>query len=221
MEVKCDVFRFDPDSDGKARYDTYIIDAEPTETVLDALIKVYRNFDSTLSFRFACGVVKCGECSITVNHSPCLACEKMVESEMKIDPLPNLPLIKDLVIERRKVFDHIFKLSPQLSGMRKGGGRLQSIDLETANHYVQLTKCFECLICQSACPVFAETPGKFLGPLGLLWLAQISSNPGYQDNLHPEIESSLKMCQRCGICSDVCPCSEDILKLALETLEKK
>jgi len=221
MRVKCDVFRFDPDSDIKPRYDVFILDVEPTDTVLSALIRIYRDFDSALSFRFACGVVKCGECAVMVNRSPCLACEKTVEPEMKIEPLPNLPLIKDLVIDRSKVFEQILKLSSRLSEMRKGGGRLQSIDPDTANRYVQLTKCFECLICQSSCPVFTEMTTQFIGPLGLLWLAQMSLNPGNNAIPRRDVESPLEMCQRCDICSDACPCSEDILKLAIDTLEKR
>jgi succinate dehydrogenase/fumarate reductase iron-sulfur protein len=219
MKVTCDIFRFDPDAGVDARYDTYLLDAEPTETVLDALIKIHRTLDPTLSFRFACGVVKCGECAITVNNGPCLACKKMVEAEMKIDPLPNLPIIKDLVVDRRKVFDRIFKLSPRLSGARKERDRLISLDPQTVDRYVHLTKCFECLVCQSSCPVVADMADKFVGPLGLLWLSQMSLKPGNEAIPRQEIASSLDLCQRCGICSDVCPCSDDILKLALGVLE--
>jgi succinate dehydrogenase / fumarate reductase iron-sulfur subunit len=221
MKVKCDVFRFDPDSDVKARYDTYTLDAEPTETVLDALIQIQRDFDSTLSFRFACGVVKCGECSISVNNSPCLACQKVIEPEMKIDPLPGLPLIKDLVIDRRKVFETIFRLSPRLAAIGRAKGRLRFVDPDAANRYVQLTNCFECLICQSSCPVFSEMTDKFVGPLGLLWLAQTSSNPGNDAISRRDVESYLEMCPSCGICLEACPCVEDILKLAIDTLEKR
>ena len=221
MKVKCDIYRFDPDSGSKGRYETYVLDAESTETILDILIKIHRDFQSALSFRFACGVVKCGECPVTANGVPCLACEKLIEPEMKIDPLPGLPLIKDLVIDRRKAFEHVFKLLPPLSGLVQSRERWQSLDPDTANRYIQLTKCFECLICQSACPVFADVPEKFVGPLGLLWLAQMSLDPGNESaGIKRDARSALEMCKRCGICSGVCPCSEDILKLALATLEK-
>ena len=219
MRITCDIFRFDPDSGTKARYDTYALDAEPTDTVLDALIKIYRNADPSLSFRFACGVVKCGECAIMVNETRCLGCKKLVEPEMKIDPLPNLPLIKDLVIDRRKVFEQMLKPLPGELGLLQIRKRWQSIEPDTANRFVQLTKCFECLMCQSACPVFANMPEKFFGPLGLLWLAQMSLDPKSEAAVRQHAGSALEMCTRCGICSDVCPCSEKILDLALDTLE--
>jgi succinate dehydrogenase/fumarate reductase iron-sulfur protein len=220
MNVKCDVYRLDPDRDPEGRYETYMLDAEPTETVLDILIRIYRDFQPSLSFRFACGVVKCGECAVTVNGTPCLACERVIEPEIKIDPLPGLLLIKDLVIDRRKAFEHIFKLIPELSKKLQIRERWQGVEPETADRYVQLTRCFECLMCQSACPVFANMPEKFVGPLGLLWLAQMSLDPKSEAAVWQYTGSALDLCTRCGVCSDVCPCSEDILNLALDTLEK-
>ena len=62
MRAKLNIYRFDPDSNEPPRYDTFEIDTDPGETVLSALIKVNEDFDSSLSFRFACGKVKCGEC---------------------------------------------------------------------------------------------------------------------------------------------------------------
>ena len=220
MKVKCDIYRFDPASDTEERYETYVLDAEPTETVLDILIRLYREFQPSLSFRFACGVVKCGECAVTVNGTPCLACEKSIEPEMKIEPLSHLPLIKDLVIDRRKAFEHIFKLLPELSRRLEISQRWQSVEPETADRYIQLTRCFECLMCQSACPVLANMPDKFVGPLGLLWLSQMSLDPKSKAVARQHAGPALDPCVRCGACSDVCPCSEKILDLAMNTLEK-
>jgi succinate dehydrogenase/fumarate reductase iron-sulfur protein len=219
MKVKCEVFRFDPDSGRGPGYETYVLDVEPTETALSVLMKIYREFDSSLSFRFSCGVVKCGECSILVNGSPCLACAKRVEPEMKIDPLPNLPLIKDVVIDRRKVFDRICKLSPGLSGMRRERKTVPTIESDAADRYVRLTECYECLICQSVCPVLESLQEEFIGPLGLLWLAQMSL-VRKKNISRKKIESSIENCQRCGICWSSCPSSEEVLKLALETVEE-
>ncbi len=220
MNVKCDVYRFDPAFDVEERYETYFLKAEPLETVLDVLIRIYRNSQPSLSFRFACGVVKCGECAVNVNGVSCLACEKQVEPEMKIDPLPQLPLMKDLAIDRRKAFEHIFALLPELVRELDIGRRWQSVTPETADRYVQLTRCFECLMCQSACPVLASMPDKFVGPLGLLWLAQMSLDPKSEAAVEQYAGPALEMCTRCGACSDACPCSEKILDLAMETLEK-
>ena len=219
MKVKCDVWRFDADAGVDGRYDTYVLDVDPTETVLGILVKINHDFDACLAFRFACGVVKCGECAVEVNGSPCLACEKVVEEEMKIRPLGELPIIKDLVIDRRSVLDQILKLTPELSRIKEGTG-LRGLKPTDADKFVRLTKCFECLMCQSVCPVRADMKEKFVGPLGILWLAQMSLDPGNRLVLKNEIDAGLEMCLRCGLCSDACACSEDIIQLAFDTLEQ-
>jgi len=219
MRVKCKVWRSDGDGGVNGRFDSFVFDVDPTETVLGILVKINHDVDSSLAFRFACGVVKCGECAIEVNGTPCLACKEMVQEEMKIRPLPEFPLIKDLVIDRRAVFDQIMKLIPQVSQVKKGAG-LRALNPADTDKFVRLTKCFECLICQSVCPVHADTKEKFVGPLGLLWLAQLALDPVKRVLINSEIDATLEMCVRCGICSDTCPCSEDIIRLAIDTLEQ-
>jgi succinate dehydrogenase/fumarate reductase iron-sulfur protein len=218
MKVKCDVWRSDRGVSVHGRYSTYVLDVEPTETVLGILVKINHELDAGLAFRFACGVVKCGECAVEVNGSSCLACEKAVEEEMRIRPLPELPIIKDLVIDRRSVFDRVLKLIPQLSEIKESAG-LRSLDPEGIERFVGMTKCFECLMCQSACPLHPAAEEEFVGPLGLLWLGQMSVDPDKRPLIKSEVEASLAMCLRCGACSEACPCSEDIIGLAIDTLE--
>ena len=220
MRVKCEVWRSDGGGSVKGRYDSFVFDVARTETVLGILVKINHDVDSTLAFRFACGVVKCGECAVEVNGTPCLACKKMVEEEMKIRPLPELPLIRDLVIDRRAVFDQIMKLIPQVSQVKMGAG-LRALNPADTDKFVRLTKCFECLMCQSVCHVRADAKEKFAGPLGLLWLAQLALDPVKRALINSDIDAALEMCVRCGICSDACPCSEDIIRLAISTLAQQ
>ena len=219
MQVKCDVWRSGADTEANGRYDTYVLDVDPTDTVLGVLVKIHHDFDASLAFRFACGVVKCGECAVEVNGSPCLACERVVAEEMKVRPLAGLPLVKDLVIDRRAVLAQILKLIPGLYGIKEGAG-LRGLNPTDTDRFVRMTKCFECLICQSACPVRADMQEKFVGPLGLLWLGQMSLDPTKRPLIRNDIDAALDMCTRCGLCSEACPCSEDIIGLAIDTLEK-
>ena len=218
MKVKCDIWRSDVNAGANGRYDTYLLDVDPTETVLGVLVKINHDFDASLAFRFACGVVKCGECAVEVNGSPCLACERKAAGEMRVRPLAGLPLIKDLVIDRRAVLGQILKLIPGLSGIKEGAG-LRGLNPTDTDRFVRMTTCFECLMCQSVCPVRADAKENFIGPLGLLWLAQLALDPVKRALIKSEIDLALEMCVRCGICSDACPCSEDIIRLAIDTLE--
>lgn len=216
MRAKLGIYRFDPDSDEEARYETFEIDADAGETVLSALRKVHEDYDSSLSFRFACGKVKCGECSIMVNKSPCLACNRKIEPEMIIAPLPNLPLIKDLVIDRNKVINKIVELAPSLLESKVDGA--MTLESHIIDTYVKLTSCFECLICQSICPVLKNKPDQFIGPLGLLWLAQTALT---EANIGKEMRDVAQMCESCGMCWDVCPSEVKFLEDAIKGLLNK
>ena len=215
MRSKLSIYRFDPDSNEPPRYDTFEIDTDPGETVLSALIKVNEDFDSSLSFRFACGKVKCGECSVMVNKTPCLACNRKIEPEMIIDPLPDLPVIKDLVIDRNKAIREIVELAPSLLESKINGA--MTLESHMIDTYIKLTSCFECLICQSVCPVLKDRPDRFIGPLGLLWLAQARLT---ETDVGKEMRDVAQMCVSCGTCWEVCPSEvkflEDAIKATME-----
>lgn len=200
MKVKLNVLRSEP---GKEPYfQLFEVDVSPEETVLGALRYIYENIDPSLVFRVVCNEEKCGECAVVVNGVPCLACERMVEPEMAIEPLPNLPVIRDLVIDRRQVLDKPFKLLPPLQTPAITGHKEEAEQYKVEG-FIKLSKCIECLICQSGCPALAEEPERFAGPLGLIWLAQLSKID--TDHWKDKARSALELCQFCGNCWQACP----------------
>jgi succinate dehydrogenase/fumarate reductase iron-sulfur protein len=206
MKVKMNVLRSDPASGQDPQYQAFEIEAEPEETVSGALTIIYQNKDSSLAFRFICNMQKCGECAIMVNKSPCLACEKRIEPEMTIEPLPHLPIIKDLVIDRHKVISAIHSI---LHSSRKSSHRGRR---EISEDSVKLGNCLECLICVSVCEVVQKYPERFIGPLGILWLSQaMSDSPGDIEDWEEKAKDALGMCNFCGKCWKVCPDELDIL----------
>src|SRR5436190_8292854 len=95
------VYRWDPEDDRNPRIDTYYVDtADCGPMVLDALIYIKNNVDSTLTFRRSCREGICGSCAMNIDGTNTLACTKPVEDvkgEVKITPLPHMPVVKDLV----------------------------------------------------------------------------------------------------------------------------
>jgi fumarate reductase (CoM/CoB) subunit B len=215
MRAKLSISRFNPDTDKEPTYEPFEIDVEPDETVLAALIKVYEELDPTLSFRFACGKLKCGECAVTVNKTPCLACEKKIEPEMTIEPLPNLPVTKDLVIDRVRVLDKIFELASLLRKSPDPARTTGEINSQDVDSYIKLTSCLECLMCQSSCPVLKKEPDQFVGPLGLLWFAQMKV---LDASKWVEMSTLVEMCTGCGKCWKACPSKVDFLEDAITGL---
>jgi succinate dehydrogenase / fumarate reductase iron-sulfur subunit len=105
MEVTFKVYRKDPEKDGKPGRSNYALELGEDATVLDALLKIRDESDSTLAFRGCCGRGYCGECMMRVNGSARLACTAKVPDytkrgpEISLDPLRNVPVIKDLVFD--------------------------------------------------------------------------------------------------------------------------
>ena len=205
MKITIHIYRNDPDSTKEPEYQTFEINAEKDETVSGILQYIYKNIDPSLAFRLVCNMQKCGECAVLVNGNPCLACEKKIEPEMTVDPLPNLPIIKDLAIDRFKVIQGILRLDPFLEKSSEIGG-VGPAHFGISDDSIKLGKCLECLICQSACPAYTKYPDRFVGPLGLLWITQRSLDCREDtDYCKREAYKALEMCDLCGKCWKVCP----------------
>ncbi len=100
-EAKVTIFRFDPTVDRESRYETYQLPPEGWKnlTVLETLRWIYRHLDPGLSFRESCRVkMVCSACMLRLNKKAILACDTPSVREMLLEPAPNRPLIKDLVV---------------------------------------------------------------------------------------------------------------------------
>ena len=95
------IYRFDYLVDAEPRYKTYEVPPEGWRglKVIDTLRYIYENLDSGLCFRESCRQQLCGACTVMINKKPALACDAFPEREMIIDPLPNHPVLKDLIID--------------------------------------------------------------------------------------------------------------------------
>lgn len=99
------IFRFDPDIDKTPRYQTYLVPPEGWKelTVLDTIRYIYERLDRGLAFRDSCRVYRiCAACTIRLNKKVILACDVMSTKEMLLEPAPNYPLVKDLVVSFAK-----------------------------------------------------------------------------------------------------------------------
>lgn len=92
--------------DGVQYVQTYVVDAPPTITVLDALITIREDLDGTVAFRYACRMGICGACAVKANGRPVLACAtKLMDlgtQDILIEPIHDKNIIKDLVVDFQK-----------------------------------------------------------------------------------------------------------------------
>src|ERR1041385_1826329 len=102
------VYRWDPDQGGNPTIVSYEIDLDQCgPMILDALIKIKNEIDSTLTFRRSCREGVRGSCPLNIDGVNTLACTRYIaesKGDVKIYPLPHRPVVKDLVPDLSQIY---------------------------------------------------------------------------------------------------------------------
>ncbi|HVB82466.1 MAG TPA: succinate dehydrogenase iron-sulfur subunit [Candidatus Binataceae bacterium] len=167
-----DIYRYDPDSEGNPRLDTFEVDLDDCgPMLLDALIWIKNKIDSTLTFRRSCREGVCGSCAMNIDGTNWLACTTFISdlaTPATIYPLANMRIIKDLVPDLTHVFAQYGLIEPWLRSKtaEPEKERLQSPD--ERSKLDGLYECILCFCCTSGCPSHWWNGDRFLGPAVLL-----------------------------------------------------
>jgi succinate dehydrogenase / fumarate reductase, iron-sulfur subunit len=161
---------------GSVRWDSYSVPLEDRTTVLDALFYVLREHDRTIAFRCACRAAMCGSCAMVVNGSEQLACRTPLASvagangarPVRLEPLRNLPVVKDLVVDMDPMFQKYESIDPWVvvDPVMTEPAIIASDDV-LRGQIGEGLDCITCGACYSACPMVAADPD-YLGPMQLL-----------------------------------------------------
>ena len=214
------IYRFDPEDKDEAgnpknpRLDHYELDLDATAPmVLDALIKIKDEVDSTLTFRRSCREGICGSCAMNIDGTNTLACTKPIDAvkgDVNIYPLPHMPVIKDLVPDLSNFYAQYESIAPWLqtqSAPPAGKERLQSP--EDREKLDGLYECILCACCSTACPSYWWNSERFLGPAILLqayrWI--IDSRDEYTGERLDNLEDPFRLyrCHTIMNCAKTCP----------------
>ncbi len=209
---KFSIYRWDPDGDENPRMDTFEIDLDDCgPMVLDALIKIKNEVDSSLTFRRSCREGICGSCSMNINGTNTLACLCAIdEKETKVTPLPHKNVVKDLVPDLNHFYAQLTSIEPWLKAdtpAPPSSERLQSP--EERKEIDGLDECILCACCSTACPSYWWNEDKFLGPAVLLqayrWIAD-SRDEATGERLDA-LEDPFKLyrCHTIMNCTNTCP----------------
>jgi fumarate reductase (CoM/CoB) subunit B len=199
------IFRYDPAEDFGPRYEKYDVPYRDGMSVLEVLKYVYDHY-SPIAFRYGCRIKACGTCAVMMNNSPVLACKEKAQRVMTIEPLPILPVVKDLVFDFDPYFDKRAKIRPYIEPPKATIEMPRSLSYEVVNKYRECEICIECLICDAACPVVRESKQRFAGPSVMLEIAHLYREPQDDgDRIGLAISEGLLHCDLCGKCSEVCP----------------
>jgi fumarate reductase iron-sulfur subunit len=210
--IRVKVWRGDAEGGTFAEYE---VPQQPSQTVLDIVTWIQRHADPSLSYRFACRVGMCGSCAMMVNGVPRWTCRTHVNkvnqgNRLTIEPLRNLPVIKDLVCDMSQFFEKWKRAEGQFSG---DGSREQPVaaisPTEPARRAASAAiECINCAICYAACDVVAWQPD-YLGPAALnrAWSLQNDSRDRRHEGRLQAVSSDggCLSCHSQQGCANFCP----------------
>jgi succinate dehydrogenase / fumarate reductase iron-sulfur subunit len=208
-------------------------------TVLEALLRIQAEQDGSLAFRYACRGAVCGSCAMMINGREALACRTQVhgliaeprtlyqgpareEGEgpaergrtITVEPLRNLRVIKDLVVDMEPFFAKLEAVEPWLQSQdaHPAAGSTQSTERlvrpEQLTEAEPYTNCILCACCHSVCPVEEADPD-YLGPAALAqhyrFLADVRDDADERRLILVGGEHGVEGCDFVWNCVEICP----------------
>ncbi|MBF2004388.1 succinate dehydrogenase/fumarate reductase iron-sulfur subunit [Chlorogloeopsis fritschii PCC 9212] len=247
MEVLFKVIRQQKNSSPVVQ--TYLLQVEPGNTILDCLNRIKWEQDGTLAFRKNCRNTICGSCAMRINGRSALACKENVGSEIArlqqlallknsannipeitIAPLGNMPVIKDLVVDMSNFWNNLEAIAPYVSSAARQVPEREFLQTpQQRSRLDQTGNCIMCGACFSECNAFEVNPD-FVGPHALAKAYRM-----VEDSRDSETETRLEKynegtkgvwgCTRCLYCNSVCPMDvaplDQITKIKQEILDRK
>jgi succinate dehydrogenase/fumarate reductase iron-sulfur protein len=191
----------------------YAVPRGEYRNVLEALSHVYEHEDSTLAFRVGCRYKTCGLCAIEIDGAPKIACLTKLKDEMVLRPLPKLPVVRDLVVDRRGFFRKLRSYRLFVPDREL----VEPERLTLSEEYRQLAQCRECLCCLAGYAPYRPGVSAFESPYVFVKLAQMHHDP--RDVLDRKTQArALGIEHYRGVVHIPCPFRVPIVKAALQPL---
>jgi len=214
MKITFKVLRFHPERDEKPHFDSWELQVEPTDRVLDLLEQVRGFYDGSLAFRRSCAHGVCGSDAMRINGRNRLACKVLVRdldsNTITVEPLLGLRVLKDLIVDMdpffkayRSVKPYLIHTSPPVADGRE---RLQSP--EQRERFDDTTKCILCAACTTSCPAYWSN-GDYVGPAAIVNAHRFifdSRDQGAAERLRILNEQTgVWRCRTVFNCTEACP----------------
>ena len=188
----------------KIKRDNHLVEYEVQNvlTLLEALEQIKTAQDGSLSFTHGCRSSVCGSCAVRVNGKEVLACAHKVQDGDIVEPLRNVPVLRDLVVD----------VEQALNTNKRSRAYLEKYNPTTLTHEDEKinalqSDCILCNSCYSACPVYSVNE-EFLGPFALTRVWKYVSDKREAEP-KPKIDAIQQNgvwdCTLCNECTLVCP----------------
>jgi len=209
--------RYDPEKSPESYWQEFEVDSEPGTVVLYALHDIHDNQDGTLAYRYSCRGAICGSCAMRINGKAALACKTQISEldtsqPIVLEPLLNMHVVKDLVVDHKPFFASLRTVMPWLSEEARDPHESFSLDgLMSAQEQDQFLRATDCIMCQSC---FSDCPKRledkhFIGPATCVAIYKRIYHPQEGDALE-RLEAACEPggifgCDRHANCVKVCP----------------
>jgi succinate dehydrogenase / fumarate reductase iron-sulfur subunit len=210
---RVEIYRWSPETKENPHIDTFDIPRDECGSmVLDILLKIKNELDSSLTFRRSCREGVCGSCAMNVNGKNTLVCTKSLadyESDtLKIYPLPHMNVVKDLVVDMSHFYEQYASIQPWLENSTSP----EREHLQTESQRAALNEIYDCVLCaccSTSCPSYWWNSERYLGPAVLLQAYRFivdSRDENTEARLNALDESfKLYRCHTIMNCVDTCP----------------
>jgi succinate dehydrogenase / fumarate reductase iron-sulfur subunit len=206
------ILRFDPLQDKFPYFEEFPYESPANKAVLEALMDIRNEQDCTLAFRYSCREAICGSCGMVINGKFDLACRTTVgsldSSLIVIEPLPNLEIQKDIIVDLEPFWKALEEIQPYLFSSGEAPERGHRIEEKEIEKIEQFTNCLLCACCYSACPVISRDE-RYLGPAALAKLYRFVKDPRdkrpFSNWSKVNTEGGVWDCDTVFKCNDVCP----------------
>ena len=210
--------RFDPDSGEAPYWDEHTVELEPHRSVLEGILQAKARHDGSIGIRCSCRAAICGSCGVRINGEPGLACHTHLDHAresapggvIEIEPMGNMPVIKDLIVDMDAVhWKKVQRVTPWLIAKQPAPEREYIVDRESMVDITQSMACIQCGACVSDCLAMEVDPG-FVGPAALAKAYRFVGDPrDDQQDIRlkdlAEDPQGIYDCTHCFKCVEACP----------------
>jgi succinate dehydrogenase / fumarate reductase iron-sulfur subunit len=230
LTVKVKIQRYNPEKDKAPYFQDFVVNnVDIKDRVLDILNKIKWEMDGSLTFRRSCAHGVCGSDGMKINGKNTIACQLLLKDvgDLKnpiiIEPLPSMPIIKDLVVDMSDFFKKFELIKPYLIAKKQPNAKERIQTIEDADLIQESTICILCGCCSASCPSSWKNPN-YLGPAALLKAYRyiFDTRDDAQDERLDIIDNTdgIWRCHSVFNCVEACPKEIDITR-HLSALKKR
>ncbi len=226
MQVELRIRRFNPETDQESHWESYDLDADPTDRVLDLLHQVKWFQDGTLTFRRSCAHGVCGSDAMLINGRNRLACATLVRDAgetISVEALRGLPVVKDLLVDQEEFWAKYRNAMPYLVNdeIPEDGLEFRQSPFDRAK-YEDTSRCIMCAACTTACPVFWTNPD-YVGPAAIVNAHRFifdSRDAAHAERLELMADADgVWRCRTVFNCVEACPKGINVTRAILEVTQ--